>query len=181
MTITPERRIFLINIADLLRHPGSSRDVAFTAPLAAVTVLDASVPGGTEAAVALRLESLNDGLTVTGTISSRWHGSCRRCLEPTTGPLEAHVNEVYSPHPVSDEVWPLPTDQLDLYPLVSEALALELPLAPVCRPECQGLCPECGANRNRVDCGHRPNAGDLRWTALRDLFPPEAGTEGGVS
>ena len=181
MTIAPQRRIFLINVGDLLRHPGHSREVAFTAPVAAVSVLDASIADGTEAAVALRLESLNDGLTVTGTIASKWQGSCRRCLEPAAGPLEVNVNEVYSPRPVSDEVWPLPTDQLDLYPLVSEVLALELPLAPVCRPECQGLCPQCGANRNRVDCGHRPDAGDRRWAALRDLLPPEAGTGGGVS
>ena len=46
---------------------------------------------------------------------------------------------------------PSPGDQLDLEPMVREAVLLELPLAPLCRPDCAGLCPECGANRNEVD------------------------------
>jgi uncharacterized protein len=52
---------------------------------------------------------------------------------------------------------------------VREAVLLDLPLAPLCRPDCAGLCPECGADLNAGDCGHRPNATDPRWTALDDL------------
>lgn len=169
MSVAPERRIFLVNVADLLRRAGAAREVSFTAPLPAITVVDSSIPAGTQASVDLRIESLSDGLTVTGTIGSAWVGMCRRCLEVAEGTMRADVIEVYSPHPVSDEVWPLPTDQLDLYPLVTETLALELPLAPLCRPDCAGLCPVCGVNRNRDDCGHRSEAGDPRWAALAEL------------
>lgn len=166
MTIAPERRIYLVNVADLLRRPGSHRDIEFVAPVHSIAVVDSAVPEGAHAEVRLNLESLSDGLTVTGTVRAPWRGFCRRCLEAAEGGLCAEVREVYSAHPVSDDVWPLHGEQLDLHDLVVEALTLELPLAPLCRSSCLGLCPTCGGNRNEVDCGHRAIAGDPRWAAL---------------
>ena len=154
MSLAPERRIFLVNVADLLRRPGSHRDVAFSAPIPAVTVVETSIPPGATATVALRLESLSDGLTVMGTLATTWTGLCRRCLEPAEGDVHADVSEVFSAHPVNDEVWSMRNDQLDLFALVTETLTLELPLAPLCRADCAGLCSQCGANLNLEDCRH---------------------------
>ena len=178
MTIAPERRIYLINVADLLRRAGSHRDIEFVAPVTSIAIVDSAVPDGAEARVRLKLESLSDGLTVTGTVGAAWRGDCRRCLEPAEGVLCADVREVYSSHPQSDDIWPLHGEQLDLHDLVVEALTLELPLAPLCRPSCRGLCPVCGVNRNDGDCGHRGAAGDPRWAALESARFPDRDPEG---
>jgi uncharacterized protein len=68
-----------------------------------------------------------------------------------------------------DEAFPIIDDQVDLRPVVTEVLVCALPLAPLCRDDCQGLCAECGANRNLVDCGHDGRSADPRWSALEAL------------
>jgi uncharacterized protein len=159
----------LVNVADLLRRPASRKEVHVQVPSEGFTVVDSSVPAGAPVDVDLELESLTDGIVVTGHVRAPWEASCRRCLGPAAGTLDVDVQELYQPHPESDDAFPLDGDLLDLEPVVREALLLELPLAPLCRPDCAGLCPECGADRNVTDCGHRPQPTDLRWGALDEL------------
>jgi uncharacterized protein len=172
VSVPPARRAFLVNVADLRRRPGSGRDVTLTGPIESLAVVDAWVTHGTAADVAVHLESLPDALTVSGTVAAPWEGRCRRCLGPVAGRLVCDVQEVCAPDPAGDDIWPLSGDQLDLYPIVVEALTLELPLAPLCRDDCAGLCPECGADRNETDCGHAGERTDPRWAALESMeFP----------
>ena len=72
-----------------------------------------------------------------------------------------------------EDTYPIEGDHLDLQPLVRDALLLELPLAPLCREDCRGLCPECGADLNAAPCECRP-AGDPRWGPLDVLRTGEA-------
>lgn len=163
-------RPLLINVAELLRRPGSSRPVDLVVPADGVRIIDAEVPDGAEVTVALTLEALSDGIVVSGHVRAPWTGTCRRCLGPAAGFLDAEVLEVYQVPPVtSDDAFELLGDQVDLAPLVREVLAADLPLAPVCRSGCAGLCPECGANRNDGDCGHHTVPADARWSALDGL------------
>jgi len=164
-----ESRPLLVNVAELLRHPATRQEVRRQVPSEGLTVLDSFVPAGATIDVDVTLESLTDGVVVTGGVSAAWEGSCRRCLGPAGGRLEVAVRELYQPKPDHDDAFPIEGDQLDLEPLVREALLLELPLAPLCRPDCAGLCPECGADRNEVDCGHRLEVRDPRWDALDEL------------
>jgi uncharacterized protein len=83
--------------------------------------------------------------------------------------IDAEVDELYQQVPTSDEAFTFDGDLLDLGPMVRETILVELPLAPVCRPDCAGLCAVCGADRNTVDCGHEVALTDLRWSALQDL------------
>jgi uncharacterized protein len=164
-----ESRPLLVNVAELLRHPASRQEVRLQLPSEGLTVLDSAVPAGALIDVDVALESLSDGVVVTGRVSAPWEGDCRRCLGPAGGTLDVMVRELYQPKPDSDEAFPIVGDQLDLEPLVREALLLELPLAPLCRPDCAGLCPECGADRNDTDCGHHLVAHDPRWDVLDEL------------
>jgi uncharacterized protein len=66
---------------------------------------------------------------------------------------------------LDEDTYPLEGDQLDLRPLVRDALLLELPLAPLCQPDCLGLCPRCGADLNTGPCSCVPDR-DPRWGAL---------------
>jgi uncharacterized protein len=159
----------MVNVAELLRHPGTRKHVRTTIPSEGLTVVDSTVPAGAPIDVGVELESLSDGIVVTGRVSAPWKGVCRRCLGAAGGTLEVSVRELYQPRPEIDEAFAIEGDVLDLEPLVREAVLLELPLAPLCRPDCAGLCAECGADRNAVDCGHRPDTSDPRWAALDDL------------
>ena len=98
-----------------------------------------------------------------------WEGDCRRCLQPVVGVLESDVFEVFEDEPVEGETSKLDIDRIDLEPLARETVLLGLPMAPLCRDDCAGLCPECGADRNAGDCGHTVEVVDPRWSALDDL------------
>jgi uncharacterized protein len=158
-----------VNATDLLRHPSSRRDVKVQVPSEGLKVVDSVVPPGAPIDVDVELESLTDGIVVTGRVTAPWEGACRRCLGPAGGTLDVPVRELYQARPESDEAFAITGELLDLEPLVREAVLLELPLAPLCRPDCAGLCPECGADRNEGDCGHHGVAADPRWAALDDL------------
>lgn len=61
-------------------------------------------------------------------------------------------------------------DTIDLMKLVQEQILLQVPMKPICRPDCKGLCSQCGANLNEGSCSCAPSA-DPRWAALADLKP----------
>ncbi len=161
-------------IAELLRHPGAKREVEASGELRDIAVSSSRVPPGTISSVAGAVEGL-DAQTIEfrGRVTGAWAGECRRCLGPASGAIDAEVHELFERDPESEEIYPLGSrdagDRLDLEPLVRDAIYLELPQAPLCKADCQGLCPECGADRNTGDCGHAVDELDPRWAALREL------------
>lgn len=159
----------VVEVAELLRRPGTRKDVRVTLEAEGVVVGEARVPDGSPVEADLVLESMADGIVVSGTLDAPWEAPCRRCLGPATGHLHVEVRELFQHEPTSEFAYPFDGEQLDLATMVHEALGLDLPLAPLCRPDCLGLCVECGANRNEVDCGHRPDTSDPRWAALGEL------------
>lgn len=127
------------------------------------------VPAGAEAEVDVTLRPFEGGIDVEGTVTAPWEGICRRCAEPVSGELRIHVHERFADAPLADasddDLYPVVDDTLDLTPLVRDALVLELPMAPLCRDDCAGLCPQCGANRNEGPCGCVAPR-DPRWANL---------------
>jgi uncharacterized protein len=81
----------------------------------------------------------------------------------------ADVEEIFVSDSEEGETYPILGDHLDLEPLAREAVVLSLPLVPLCRPDCAGLCPTCGADRNAGPCACPPPDGDPRWSALDAL------------
>jgi uncharacterized protein len=132
---------------------------------------DSSVPDGADASCDVVLESFEGGIDVRGTVQAPWEGVCRRCTCAVGGQLRSEVRERFveqrsgDAEPQDEEAYPIVQDELDLWPMVRDALVLELPLAPLCRPDCRGLCPWCGADRNDTDCGCVAPR-DLRWANL---------------
>jgi uncharacterized protein len=102
-------------------------------------------------------------------VSTTWDGECRRCLRPVRAPLRAELLEVFEGEPTEGETRLLDGVNIDLEPVAREAVLLELPLAPLCRDDCAGLCPECGAVLDEVQCGHTAPMADPRWSALEEL------------
>ena len=133
---------------------------------------DSSVPEGAEAVCEVALESFAGGVMVTGTVTAPWRGMCRRCASPVEGVLRIPVRERFSDAGTADgrdrgddEAYPIVGDQLDLGPMVRDAVILELPLAPLCREDCRGLCPYCGCDRNEELCACEAPR-DPRWANL---------------
>jgi len=166
---TPSSNSLTIPVAELVRRPGSRRRVTTEVPADGLALTEASVPDGTPVAVDVVLEAMADGVTVSGTVQATWEAVCRRCLGPATGTVVADVEELYQQVVVSEDAFPFDGDVLDLGPMMRETVLVELPVAPLCRTDCAGLCPQCGNDRNRADCGHAQTATDLRWGALDAL------------
>ena len=165
----PRQRQLVVPVADLLRQPGARKEVHVEAEADGLSVIDTRVPDGAPIRMDLEVEALNDGLMVTGHVSAAWEAACRRCLGPVTGRIEADVQELHKRAAKDDEAFAFEGDLLNLEPMLREVVMLELPLAPLCRPDCAGLCPVCGADRNQGDCGHHEVPLDPRWSALSEL------------
>jgi uncharacterized protein len=167
-------RPFRIGVAELLRRPGSRRDVHVVAPLPSLAMSSSRVPEHAEISVDVVLESIADGvLTVTGVVRAPWTGECRRCLQPVEGTMEASVRELYAREPLDEETYPLDGDHVDLGAMAHDAVLLNLPLAPLCRPDCSGPDPDAypvEAESDEAGGGDTPTAPrDPRWAALDEL------------
>jgi uncharacterized protein len=166
---------FVVHVSRLRRLAGShehvtrSGEVVWAGPLdEAVDPGRSVVPVGAEAAADLELISFEGGIQAEGVVQAPWVGICRRCAEPVTGTLEIAVTERFGGNETDDDFYPIVDETIDLGPLVRDAVVLELPMAPLCRDDCAGLCPECGANRNEGDCGCVAPR-DPRWANLDAL------------
>lgn len=163
---------WLVPITSLRRSVGNRQEEQRSGRLGELRVADSAVAPEAEVSVDAVLDSVDGGIEVSATVTAPWEGECRRCLRPVGGVLECTVREVYRPRspgeaPGEDEeTYPLSGEMLDLRPLVRDAILLELPIAPLCRADCRGLCPICGAVLDEGDCGCPTREGDPRWAAL---------------
>jgi uncharacterized protein len=119
--------------------------------------------------VLVGLEAIPEGVVADGRISAPWRAECRRCLAEVTGRVDVEFRELFERSPREGETYALGHEEIDLDPLIREAVLLALPLAPLCEAGCQGMCPICGANLNEGPCGCPPAGRDPRWAALDDL------------
>jgi DUF177 domain-containing protein len=174
------RAPLVLDTRELGRRPGSQREVSRTVPAPADLGIEVlGVAEGSQVELDLRLEAVMEGVLVTGTARAALEGECARCLEPISDEIEVRFQElfVYDDRDVDPdeelEVSTLQDDLVDLEPLLRDAVVLALPFQPLCRDDCPGLCPECGA-RLADDPDHaHDDPVDPRWAALASLTEPE--------
>jgi uncharacterized protein len=133
------------------------------------------VPEGEPIELDLRLEAVSEGVYVSGTASASLAGECARCLDELSDEVTVDIGELFAyPGGVTDattdedELPRVVDDQVDVEQTVRDALVLPLPMAPLCRPDCQGLCPDCGEKRADLPADHGHETLDPRWAALRE-------------
>lgn len=161
----------IVNVVELLEHPGSRKELRFSEPVEGLALELARIPDDEPVGFDLIAESLDDGIVVRGAVSGRYVATCRRCLTDVLTPFSFDAAEVYRPkRDAWEEGYVIEVDHIDLRVLARDNILLNLPVHPLCGEGCQGLCPECGANRNEEPCGCSQERLDLRWGALRDLF-----------
>jgi uncharacterized protein len=126
--------------------------------------------------VDLAAREVGEGVFVRGRLRTTVRLACRRCLSSVEQPVDDTVDLLYQTLGPDDEelegeVYPLPArgDELDLRDAVREQLLLRAPRFALCREDCRGLCPSCGADRNEQDCGCVPEPAVGPWDALKNV------------
>ena len=181
------------------RQPGSARNRKLTVPAPADLRLELiGVPEGAAAELDLRFEAVAEGVLVTGSVTAPLAGECARCLGPVASSVTASFTELYLYPPArthgaagpardgrhhqdrsdrydeheeqDDEERYLDGDLLDLEPALRDAVVLALPMAPLCRDDCPGLCVECGVPLADAGPGHgHEDPPDPRWDGLKQF------------
>lgn len=165
-----------LRVRELLHEPGVQRHDEGSFTLEPAGLSAARLRSDRPVTYALTLEARSGRLTVRGRAQASWTGPCRRCLEPTGGDVGAAIDEIFEVRPTPGETWPITDGVIDLEPVLREALLLELPLAPLCGPDCAGPEPERYPAAPADDEGDAEETGtgderprDPRWAALDEL------------
>jgi uncharacterized protein len=190
------RGALVFDMRQLGRQAGSALTQTRTVPAPDDLRLELiGVPAGADVALEVRFEAVSEGVLATGTATVPLAGECARCLAPLTSSATAGFQELYlyadgrhdrhdrhDKHDKHDEqeeqdaeeLYHLDGDLLDLEPAFSDAVVLALPMSPLCREDCPGLCAECGVPLADAGPGHRHDAAiDPRWAALQQFGDTE--------
>ena len=122
----------------------------------------------------IRTTRTPQGILLQADLQAQTELECVRCLTDFSQALETKIDDlfVYPPGQANDPLLAVPeTGILDLNPLLREYFLLDVPLQPVCRQDCRGLCPECGNNLNESSCTHPVTTADPRLAGLKSLLP----------
>ncbi|MBT1003646.1 DUF177 domain-containing protein [Paenarthrobacter sp. DKR-5] len=165
-----------LDVKDLGRSPGTMRTLTEHVPAPKdFGVALIGVQEGSELSLDLRLEAVHEGILVSGTVDAHVTGECGRCLDPLEYDLQVDVQELFAYEDAEhfegedeEEQRRIEHDEIDLEPVLRDAVVTALPFQPVCREDCQGLCSECGI-RLEDEPGHHHEVLDPRWAALQGL------------
>src|SRR3954449_1312322 len=171
------RQPLVVDTTKLPRQPGATRALKRVVPAPANLGLELiSVPEGSDLELDLVLTSVSEGVYVSGQVRGSLTGECGRCLNEISESFDVRIAELFAYADSTteettdeDEVGRMQGDLIDLEPAVRDAIVLTLPTNPVCRPDCPGLCPECGAHLADLPADHRNADVYPRWTPLPSL------------
>lgn len=180
---------FLFNTHDLPRRAGEMREHELDVPAPERVGIDViAVPEDQRIHVAMRLESVTEGVLVTAQVSTVAEGECIRCLDPMEMPISRNFQELFRYEPEKahtkaqrkaaevlddldeDEDLMMDGEVINLEGPVRDAIVLALPINPLCTLDCPGLCPRCGVKWSLLEPDHGHEAKDPRWSALSELF-----------
>ncbi len=158
------------NLGFLLEAPiGTLREVELNYPSVQV-VQDMTLAPLTGSFLATRI---SEGVYLSGVLKSKMEQKCVRCLEDAVVPLNLPIDELfYYPPGTAPEGTSVVGENgyIDLAPLISELAWLGVPMRPLCKPDCLGLCMECGQNLNLSDCDCEVDEIDPRLAVLKQLL-----------
>ena len=174
----------VVDIVDLPRAVGSVKNVRLDLP--APTGLGTEVvgvPEGSEMTLVASLTSMDDGVLVRGEADVHVHGECVRCLRDLDEDRTVTFDELYflpeaaaaqkeEGDEEAEDLFLVGETSLDLEPALRDALVLDLPFRPLCRPDCAGLCQECGERLDDLPEDHHHEVLNPRWSALSALLEP---------
>ncbi|AQT80837.1 hypothetical protein B1R94_18540 [Mycolicibacterium litorale] len=176
------RSPLVFDVSRLGRRPGAMMELHQTVPSPARIGLDlVAIERDADLDLDLRMESVSEGVLVTGSVHAPTRGECSRCLTPVSGDVEITLTELFA-YPDSatestteeDEVGHVVDQTVDLEQAIVDAVGLTLPFAPLCSADCPGLCSECGVPLATAEAGHHHDLIDPRWAKLAGMAPASA-------
>jgi len=172
-----KNRVYEENVREIVGRPGEmrERERSFDAPEAFGESL-ATVPAGERIDLAVRLESVHEGILVSAEVDTTMHAECGRCLTRFTEPFRVDFQELFAYTPTEADEYGVHGDHVNLEPPLRDAVVLALPFQPVCRPDCPGLDPETGDPRD-AEAAAEPVVVDPRWAALAGLLDESNGAD----
>ena len=157
-----------IDVSELLENPGTDRVVHLDEPIEGLALEMASVDAPLDAG--LRLASVSEGIFVSGDIRGGADLTCARCLETFASNFDVKVGELFHIDPGEEDDYAVTElGEIDLEPMIRDAVLLSMPFSPLCREDCKGLCPVCGSDRNQRECHSGDRSIDPRWAGLQQL------------
>jgi uncharacterized protein len=177
-----------LDVSRLHRQPGSMLEIEREIPAPAdLAVAMARVPESSPIELDLTLESVVEGIWVSGTADVEVTAECSRCLEPVEWAETVDLEQMYR-YPATDargvhideaddsedETPEVVDDAIDIEGPLRDAVVLALPIAPLCSPDCRGICPTCGERLSEGEAPHDHPVTDPRWSALEGLLDDEA-------
>lgn len=179
--------VFLFNCVDLPRRAGEMKEYELTFDVherVGTPVL--GVEKDEPIDVDLRIQSVSEGVLASGTVAALLIGECTRCLEPIELDVEQQFTELYRYENEKkgrknskeidvqdeDEDLHMDGDFIDLEFAIRDALLLDLPINPLCDPDCEGLCPGCGLKMAELPQDHAHEQHDIRWAGLENWAGP---------
>jgi uncharacterized protein len=174
------RAPLVLDTRDLPRSPGAMRVQERVVPAPPDLGLELiGVPAGEPLTLTIRLEWVTEGVLVSARARAALRGECGRCLREISDTLDVEFQHLYAyEHSTTeettdeDEVGRMRGDLIDLEPELRDEVVLALPLHPICREDCPGLCPECGVPWDDLPDDHSHARVDSRWAALGQLKKP---------
>jgi uncharacterized protein len=161
-----------IDVRELVGRPGVWRSEQISGTIDDLETELAGLSEDTPVTADLTLESLDEGILASGRLHGALSLRCARCLKSFDQELTVDLRELFVSFPHEDsEEYPLdPEGFLDPEQMIRDAIGVELPFAPVCRPDCRGLCGRCGGDLNLGECTCTEPDIDPRWDGLEALF-----------
>lgn len=137
----------------------------------------------------ITVENTGSLLLVRGRLQAVLKMACARCLSDTEQTVEVEVEEEFASEGAGPEVVTVDREEpeaaaisdyvLDLHEFARQQIMVNMPMAALCRPDCRGICPQCGRNLNQGQCGCEAQGSDGRWAKLGQLLQSEPTKEGG--
>ena len=162
-----------VPVADILGRPGEYRDITVAGRLEGVTATLARLTDEPIRAP-VRLESVVEGILVTGKVHGETVITCARCLKEVPSGVDVELCELFTapghaPEGKQEDSYAVSGTEVDLEPMLRDAVALALPLKPLCKEDCLGLCSACGRELSGEACDCVQEETDPRWAALDSL------------
>jgi uncharacterized protein len=187
------RSVFLFNTHDLPHRPGERKEYSLTLKAVEPIGIDClRIPANTPIEVELAIESVSEGVLASGSITASATGECIRCLSGIDWPISERFTELFRYESTdkkvargaqnidsdlddledesADEVFMMDGDEIDLELPIRDAVILNMPINPLCNPDCLGLCTGCGEKLSQLPADHGHPESDSRWDKLKN-FP----------
>ena len=184
----PAGKPYVLDVRAFGRRPGTSAQVHRTVAAPERIGVDLiGIPPGEEIDLDLHVQAVSEGVLVTGTVSADTTGQCARCLGDVSGAINLFLTELFAyPNSETDrtsdteDIHRISDDMIDLEQAIIDAVAMELPLDPTCREDCQGLCQGCGEKLADLPAEHGHELIDPRWAGLAKFTSDDANDRQGA-